>query len=46
MFVIVWLAPNAMDISRKTGMTMALPIGAAMAQKATINVKNHLVGRE
>lgn len=45
MFVTVWEAENAVLMSWSTGMTIALPIGAAMAQKATMNVRAHFVGR-
>lgn len=44
-FVTVWLELNATLISCSTGITIAEPIGAAIAQKATMKVRNHLVRR-
>lgn len=46
MLVISSLVSNAMEMSCSTGMTIALPIGPAMAQNAMINVNSHFVFRE
>ena len=45
MLAIVSLAPKALLISWSTGMTIAEPMGPAMAQNATINVNTHFVDR-
>jgi hypothetical protein len=45
MLATVSVAWKATLISCSTGITIAEPIGAAMAQKATMKVKNHFVRR-
>ncbi|KAL1792485.1 hypothetical protein ACET3X_008992 [Alternaria dauci] len=45
MLVTVSVALKAVLISCSTGITIALPMGAAMAQKATMKVRNHFVCR-
>lgn len=45
MLVTVSVALKAVLISCSTGMTIALPMGAAMAQNATMKVRNHFVCR-
>lgn len=45
MFAMVVDEPNVMEISFNAGMAIAEPIGAAIAQKATMVVINHFVFR-